>query len=151
MTDKYDRNFGLEIFGLLQNQTGHASEELGKHHFKLAEDVCTQFNRFVNLLKKEEDNLKEKYPWLDDKDERKYITNKEISDKYINLDNSCLTKAEKKEVRELIYKYKDTFSLRDEIGMCPNIEIEIDMTDRTPFFIRPFQAKEEEKTSWTKK
>ena len=44
------------------------------------------------------------------------MTDKEILDKYINLDNSCLTKAEKKEVRELIYKHKDAFSLRDGIG-----------------------------------
>ena len=29
--------------------------------------------------------------------------------------------------------------------MCPNIEVEIDMTDRSPFFITPFHAKEEEK------
>ena len=44
----------------------------GKHyHFELAEDICAQFNGFVNLLKKEEESPKEKYPWLDDKDERK--------------------------------------------------------------------------------
>ena len=71
---------------------------------------------------------------------------KEILEKYINLDNSCLTKAEKKEVRELVYKYKDMFTLRDEIGMCPNIEVEIDVMDKSPFFIRPFHAKEEDKT-----
>ena len=82
-------------------------------------------------MKREEEDSKEKYPWLDDKDERKYMIDKEILDKYINLDNSCLTKAEKKEVRELIYEYKDAFSLRDEIGMCPNIEVEIDVTDKT--------------------
>ena len=29
--------------------------------------------------------------------------------------------------------------------MCPNIEVEIDVTDKTPFFIRPFHAKEEDK------
>ena len=82
-------------------------QNLGKHyHFDLVEDICTQFNRFVNLLKKKEENPKDKYPWLDDKDERKYMTDREILDKYINLDNSCLTKAEKKEVGELIYKYK---------------------------------------------
>ena len=127
-------------------------KHLGRHyHFEPAEDVCAQFNRFVNLLKKEEENPKEKYPWLDDKDERKHMTDREILDKYINLDNSCLTKTDKKEVRELIYKYKDVFGLRDEIGMCPNIEVEIDVTDKFPFFIRPFHAKEEDKTSWTKK
>ena len=121
-------------------------KHLDKHyHFELAEDICAQFNRFVNLLKKEEENLKEKYPWLDVKDKRKYMMDKEIVEKYTNLDNSCLTKVEKKEVRELIYKYKDAFSLQDEIGRCPNIEVEIDMTDKSPFFIRPFYAKEEAK------
>ena len=29
--------------------------------------------------------------------------------------------------------------------MCPNIELEIDATDKTPFFIKPFHAKEEDK------
>ena len=52
-------------------------QNLGKYyHFELAEDVCAQFNRFVNLLKKEEENPKEKYPWLDDKEERIYMTDK---------------------------------------------------------------------------
>ena len=63
-------------------------EHLGKHyHFELAEDICKQFNRFVNLIKKEEENAKEKYPWLDDTDKRKYMMDREILDKYINLEN----------------------------------------------------------------
>ena len=83
--------------------------------------------------------------WLDDSDERKYMTDKEILDKYIDLENSCLTKWEKKEVRNLIYEYKDAFNLRDEIGTCPNIEVEIDMPDKSPFFVRPFHVREEDK------
>ena len=46
--------------------------------------------------------------------------------------------SERTQVRDMIYEYKETFSLRDEIGTCPNIEIDIDVTDRTPFFIRPY-------------
>ena len=46
----------------------------------------------------------------------------------------------------MLYKYKEAFSLRDEIGTCPNIEVEIDVTDRSPFFIRPYHVKEEDKT-----
>ena len=88
---------------------------------------------------------KDKYPWLDDSDERKHMTDREILDKWIDLDNSCLTRCEKKKVRRLMYKYKDVFSLRDEIGTCPNIEVEIEVTDRSPFFIRPFHAREEDK------
>ena len=87
----------------------------------------------------------EKYPWLDDSDERKHVTEKKVLERYINLDNPCLTKQEKKEVRSLIYKYKDAFSLRDETGTCPNIEVETDATDKSPFFIRQFHAREEDK------
>ena len=46
----------------------------------------------------------------------------------------------------MLYKYKEVFSLRDEIGTCPNIEVEIDVMDTSPFFIRPFHVKEEDKT-----
>ena len=45
----------------------------------------------------------------------------------------------------MLYKYKYTFSLRDEIGTCPNIEVEIGITDKSPFFIRPCHVKEEDK------
>ena len=56
-----------------------------------------------------------------------------------------MTKVEKTQVRDLLYKYKDAFSLRDEIGLCPNIEIEIDITDKSPFFIDHFmQVRDEE-------
>ena len=68
----------------------------------------------------------------------------EILDKYIDLEKSCLTEKEKKEVMEM-YKYKEAFSLRDEIGTCPNIEVEIDVTDRSPFFIRPYHVREDDK------
>ena len=120
-------------------------ELLGRHyHFKLADDVCDQYNRFVNLMRKEEENSEGKFPWLEDTDKRKYMMDREILDKYMNLDNSCLTKTEETQVRDLLYKYKDAFSLRDKIGLCPNIEIEIDVTDKSPFFIRPFHANEED-------
>ena len=109
-------------------------KHLSKHyHFKLADDVCNQYNRFVILMRKEEENSEGKYPWLEDTDERKYMTDREILDKYINLDNSCLTKIEKTQVRDVLYRYKDAFSFRDKIGLCLNIEIEIDVTDKFPF------------------
>ena len=52
---------------------------------------------------------------------------------------------------DILYKYKEAFSLRDEIGMCPNIEIEIDVMDKSPFFIRPYHVKEEDKNLIDKK
>ena len=51
----------------------------------------------------------------------------------------------------MLYNYKDTFSLRDEIGTCPNIKAEIDIRDKSPFFIRPYHVKEEGKIILDKK
>ena len=45
----------------------------------------------------------------------------------------------------MLYNYKEAFSLRDEIGTYPNIELEIDVMDKSPFFVRPYHAKEEDK------
>ena len=75
----------------------------------------------------------------------KIYDDREILEKYIDLDKSCLTDSEKTEVRDMIYKYRDAFSLRDEIGTCPNIEIDIDVMDKVPFFIRPYHVREEDK------
>ena len=44
---------------------------------------------------------------------------------------------------EMLYEYKNAFSLRDEIGTCLNIEVNIEVTDNSPFFIRPYHVKEE--------
>ena len=75
--------------------------------------LCEEFNTLVNKLKKDEKvSEKDKYPWLEDNDEREYMADKEILDKYIDLDNSCLTDSEKMQVRDMIYEYKDAFSLR---------------------------------------
>ena len=48
--------------------------------------------------------MQEKYPWLDSSDERKYMLDKEILDKYVHLDKSCLTDEEKKQVLDMLYK-----------------------------------------------
>ena len=34
----------------------------------------------------------------------------------------------------MLYKYKEAFSLRDELGTCPNIEVAIHVTDKSPFY-----------------
>ena len=76
-------------------------------HFEPANKVCDQFNRLINTLKKEEEETcnMDKYPWLDDSDERKYMTDREILDKYIDLEGSCLTKQEEQKLRNLVCNY----------------------------------------------
>ena len=73
------------------------------------------------------------------------MTDRDILEKYIDLKNSCLNKEEKKKVMDMLFKYREAFSLRDEIDTCPNIEVEIDVTDKSPFFIRPYHVREEDK------
>ena len=73
------------------------------------------------------------------------MTDKEILEKYVNLGDSCLSKEEKIKAMDMLFKYKEAFSLRDEIGTFPNIMVEIDVTDKSPFFIRPYHIREEDK------
>ena len=82
---------------------------------------------------------------MDPEDERRNMTDREILEKYINLGTSCLNKEEKLRVMDMLYKYNEAFSLRDEIGTCPNIEVEIEVRDRLPFFIRLYHVSEEDK------
>ena len=105
-----------------------------------------QFKNLINMIRKEQKAVtEEKYPWLDKSDERKYMSDEEILRKHIDLDNTCLSRKEKEEVMDMLYQYKDAFSLRDEIGMCPNREVGIEVTDKSPFFIRPYHIREEDK------
>ena len=115
------------------------------YRFESADTLCEQFNKFINTLKKKKGETKEKHPWLEPGDERKNMSDREILQKYINLDKSCLTDREKNQVMDMLFRYKDTFSLRDEIDTCPNIEVEIVVTDKSPFFIKPCHVKKEDK------
>ena len=94
--------------------------------------------------------MQEKYPWLEPDNEKKNMSDREILKKYTDLDKLCLIDSEKKQVMDTMYKYKDAFSLRDEIGTCLNIEVEIDVRDKSPFFIRAYHAKEEDKKTLDK-
>ena len=41
--------------------------------------------------------------------------------------------------------FHDVFSLRDEIGTCPFIKVNLKLKDETPFFVRPYPMQEEQK------
>ena len=71
------------------------------------------FNKVIKTLKKEREQKesKEDYPWLHPSDERTYMTEKETLDKYIDLKKPCLMEKEKKEVRVMLYKYKEAFDV----------------------------------------
>ena len=62
------------------------------------------------------DKDKDPYPWLDKDDPRRNMTDQEILEKYVDLSDSYLNAAEKKSLYKVLLKYKEAFSLRDEIG-----------------------------------
>ena len=48
------------------------------------------------------------------------------------------------EIYTLVLEIHENVDL-DEIGTRPNIEVEIDVTDKSPLFIRPYHVKENKK------
>ena len=87
----------------------------------------------------------DKYPWLDPDDPRRNRTDKEILQMKLNLKDSILNEKEKEEFLTKVEQFTDVFSLRDEIGTCPFIEVHLKLKDETPFFVRPYPMREEQK------
>ena len=86
-----------------------------------------------------------KYPWLDPDDIRRNMTDKEILQMKLNLKDSVLDKKGKEEFLEKVEQFTDVFSLRDEIVICPFIEVHLKLKDETPFFVRPYLMRGEQK------
>ena len=96
--------------GYYKIKQGVLQQNLSKnYYFESVEKLCEEFNAIVNERKKleEKETEEDKYLWLDDSDKRKCMTDSEILEKYINLDNLCLTESEKVQLRDMIYKYRE--------------------------------------------
>ena len=89
--------------------------------------------------------LDDKYPWLHPDDIRRNMTDKEILQMKLNLKDLVLDGEGKEEFLEKVEQFMDIFSLRDEIGSCPFIEVHLKLKDETPFFVRPYPMREEQK------
>ena len=87
----------------------------------------------------------EKCPWLDPDDIRRNMTDKEILQMKLNLKDSVLDEKGKEEFLEKVEQFTDIFSLRDEIGTCTFTEVHLKLKDETPFFVRPYPMREEQK------
>ena len=97
----------LRLLGYYKIKQEILQQNLSRYYkFERADKLCEYFNKFVNTLKKEREQKppKNKYPWLDSDDERRHTTKKEILDKDIDLDNSCLSKEEKVDIMDMLYR-----------------------------------------------
>ena len=132
-------DFTFANFNKLAN--AHEDMKIAKAKWKRKERIR---NEDTNPKKVKVD-LVDPYPWLPKDDPRRNISDEEILRKFVDLSKSDMTEEEKEELMELILDHRDAFSLRDEIGECPNITIDIDVIDDSPFFVRPFPISQEDK------
>ena len=51
----------------------------------------------------------------------------------------------RRKFRQTLLKYRDAFSLRDEIGHCPFFTVKLELKDKSPFIIHPYPVKEDGK------
>ena len=85
------------------------------------------------------------YPWLTKDAPGRSQSDEEILYEKIDLSDSALSGKEKSRLMKMLIKYRDAFSLRDEIGECPNLKADIKVIDESPFFVRPFPISEKDK------
>ena len=87
----------------------------------------------------------DKYPWLDPDDKQRCMTDAEILQMKLDLTECSLDDKQKEEFFTKLDDFHDVFSPRDEIGTCPFIEVHLKLKDETPFFVRPYPMREEQK------
>ena len=87
----------------------------------------------------------DKYPSLESDDIRRNMTDTKILQMKLNLKDSVLDKKGTGDFLTNVEQFTDIFSLRDEIGTCPFIEVHLKLKDETPFFVRPYPMREEQK------
>ena len=63
----------------------------------------------------------------------------------LNLKDSVLDEKGTEEFLTNVKQFANIFSLRDEIGTCPFIEVHLKLKDKKPFFVRPCPMREEQK------
>ena len=73
------------------------------------------------------------------------MTDVEILRMKLNLTGCSLDDKQKEEFLTKLDNFHDVFSLRDEIATCPFIEVHLKLKDETPFFVRPYPMREDQK------
>ena len=79
------------------------------------------------------------------------MTDVEILRMKLNLTECSLDDKQKEEFLTKLDDFHDVFSLRDEIGTCPFIEVHLKLKDKTLFFVRPYLMNKRKlyKRKWT--
>ena len=78
------------------------------------------------------------------------MTDAEILRMKLNLTKCSLDDKQKEEFLTKLDDFHDLFSLRDEIGTYPFIEVHLKVKDETPFFCKTLPYERRTKESYTK-
>ena len=108
-------------------------------------DRIDRYNRMSSKTHRRGVHHSDPYPWLAPDDLRRFQTDNQILYEKIDLSESYLMSKEKAKLMKLILRYREAFSLRDEIGACPNLTADIQVIDESSFFVRPFPLSEPDK------
>ena len=135
-----DSNFHIHHYQ--QIAKGETKAESGLY-FKMSCDREPPWNTSNRSEKSHREPREDSYPWLAEDDPTRFQSDAEILFEKIDLKDSALTKKEKAKLMKMILKYRDAFSLRDEIGTCLTADIKV--IDESPFFVRPFPLSEGDK------
>ena len=121
------------------------STKLADEKENIQADTCLKISQEPKNHSINTPTVDDPYPWLEKDDPHRNMTEEEIIRNKIPLQNSNLNDAEKEKLIELIMDNKDAFSIRDEIGTCPYFEIKLQLRDDKPFFVRPYNVREDHK------
>ena len=69
----------------------------------------------------------------------------------LNLKDSILNEKEKKEFLTKVEQFTDVFSLRDEIGTCPFIEVHLKLKDENTILCKTLSNERRTEESHTKR
>ena len=91
----------LRFIGYYKIKQGILQQNVSKYYrLESANILYKQFNTFIDTSKKEKDEMKDKYPWLEPDNERRNMSDREILDRFIDLDR--FRDSEKKQVMDMI-------------------------------------------------
>ena len=136
------KNFQMHHYQQIAKSKPEVESEL---YFKMSCDRSPPKNNSCRSENQHREHWEDPYPWLAEDDPRCFQSDAEILFEKIDLKDSALTKKEKAKLMKIILKYRDAFSLQDEIGACPKLTADIKVIDESPFFIRPFPLSEGDK------
>ena len=57
------------------------------------------------------------------------MADKEIFENTIDVSEACITERQKQTLYKILFKYREAFSLRDEIGSCQNMKVKLELKD----------------------